>query len=162
MPIDRTLISIAPELTSSPLLHGEGFLTPKQFHTFLKQHNVRGSLRTIYRWLDIPKEHLPRDVQALLTPAPSMWFVQLDAVDYTTPTHVIPLRYLDEAVRTQAAALAVRYVEPPPSALRTVRSLKIQLAQMQQELYHLEQYMEAMHRKDGGNDHGTSRHTVTA
>ncbi len=161
MPVDRTLISIAPELTSSRLLHGERFLTPKQFHTFLKHHNVRGSLRTIYRWLDIPKEHLPRDVQALLTPAPSMWFVQLDAVDYTTPTHVIPLRYLDEAVRAQAATLGVQYVEPP-SALRTVRSLKIQLAQMQQDLYHLEQYVEAMHGKDGPNDHGTARHTLTA
>lgn len=90
-----------------------------------------------------------------------MWFIELNAVKYSTPTHVIPLRYLDETVRAEAATLGVPYLEVP-SPLRTVRSLKIQIAQMQQDLCRLEQYVEAMHRKDEPHDLGTTRHSLTA
>lgn len=161
MSIERALISIAPDSTHPRLAEGERFLTLKQFHTLIKHHNLRGSLRTIYRWLDIPKEHLPRDVRTLLNNSPSVWFIELDATSLNSPAHVIPLRYLREDVQAQAATLALTYMEPD-MALRTVRSLRTRLTKMQEDLCHLEQYMEAIHGKDVTDVHGTARHTLTA
>ena len=157
-------ISLQTPTQAPHLSQGEPFLTIRQFLLLLEQEKIRVSRRTLYRWLDVPKEHLPKDLQTLLQYAPSLWFLQFEpplSATLMNTTHAIPIRYLRESSRTLATPLALNYVEPH-EALRTVRSLRVMLNTMHKELLHLEHYVHALHGKDEPHEHGTTRHSLTA
>lgn len=143
MSISASTVPLMPEAVSVPnsLQQGELFLTMKQFQQFLALSQLRFSRRTVYRWLNLPKQYLPSTVQALLQPAPMLWFLQIAPVSITgrRPTNiVIPLRYFTEELRARATSLALQPIGPHPqlTTLATLKAVSGQLLTMAQQLQH--------------------------
>jgi len=117
---------------SDTLRHGELFLTISQFQQFLALYHRKFNRRTVYRWLDLPKQYLPASVQEILQPAPMVWFLQIAPVSImgTRPTNiVIPLRYFHEELRHQATPFALQHSgqHPQRTTLASLKALHGQL-----------------------------------
>ncbi len=146
------------------LANGETFLTLRQFHTLMRHQRIRGSLRNLYRWLDLPKHLLPDELQQLLEPAPSLWYVRCASRRSPAVNHpgiAIPVRFLSLHVQDVCTRLVLHYVEPH-AALRTLRSMQATIAQLQQDMHSLTLYVESFYGKDGPNDQRTREHSLTA
>ena len=146
------------------LAQGEAFLTIRQFHALMQQQQIRGSLRNLYRWLDVPKEHLPQEIRDMLAHAPSLWFVRFGSKRYAAgnqPGIAIPVRYLAQHLQDRCLHQLVDHGSPL-QALRTLRAMQVNLARMQQELDGLSDYLETLSRKDITDEHGTHQHSLTA
>lgn len=157
MSTSSSTVPLMPETVSVPdtLQQGELFLTIKQFQQFLALSHLHFTRRTIYRWLNLSKQYLPASVQALLQPAPMLWFIQITPVSITgtRPTNiVIPLRYFTEALRAQAMPLALHHIaqHPQSNALATLKAMNAQLLtmaqQLQQQIQELEHTFRTTHR----------------
>lgn len=141
--------------TSPALVHGESVLTVSQFRLFLEMHNLRFARRTIYRWLNVSKEYLPHTVQALLTPAPPMWFIHLPPglITHTKQVSlVIPLRYLSEEYRASAQGHTIQYISQP-SIITTMHAMKNLCMHLQQQISELETYLHTLTDKDIYDEH---------
>jgi len=150
--------------TKQTLDNGEPFLTIRQFHVLLSKQGIPGSLRNLYRWLDVPKEFLPIEIRTVLDPAPAIWFKRLDPQQYRghkQHTIAIPVRYLTHDIKTQYLHLEVVHVEPH-LALRTLCSLQNNMVQMQHDIDRLTRYCQSLIGKDTSNVQHTDAHSLTA
>ena len=147
------MVPLMPDAVSAAdtLQQGELFLTIKQFQQFLALRQLKFNRRTVYRWLNLPKPYLPASVQDMLKPAPMLWFIQIAPISITgtRPTNiVIPLRYFNEDLQTQATPLALHHIanRTHVNALATLEALNGQLLAFAQHVQRQIHELEHSHR----------------
>jgi predicted DNA-binding transcriptional regulator AlpA len=129
---------------------GESYLTLYKFHAVLKSLGYTYSKSTVYRWIKVPKEHLPKAVREILTPAPSVWYIS-SPLQSAQDRHaqIVPLRYLSSSAQAVAALYASSNTSQS-DVLSGLHALKHQLGAMQSQLAQLiEEYApDTNNRKD--------------
>jgi len=158
----RIQLSLDHTLQENTSLKNEPILPIRQFGLFLKRHNLPGSLRTVYRWLTIPKAHLPQSIQDLIPHAPSMWFIEINQSNLKRDyTHGIPIRYFQESLRPEVSKYAINTVDSHLD--KTIRTMRTALIQLHEDIDRLEHYLTATQGKESAHDGDrTNRHSLTA
>lgn len=159
----RPMVTIDLGQPQETIAHGEAFLTIGQFKALLDEQGHLFSKSTIYRWRKVTKEFLPSTIKNMLAPAPSIWFLTMSTNrDSEGATTIIPLRYLNEAVRPTAQKYCLNYASPSPMNL-CLHTLRTYLSQAQKELDRLTHFCDGLEGKDLSNaEHRTRCHPPSA
>ena len=95
------------EFPKDSLRIGEPYLTLYKFHVVLKALGHTYSKSTVYRWIKVPKEHLPTAIREILKPAPPVWYLNSPfQASQDRHTQIIPMRYLSNSVHAVATLYA--------------------------------------------------------
>lgn len=158
----RVHISLDHTMRSDTTSHIEALLPLREFGLFLQRRNLPGSTRTLYRWLNIQKSQLPREVQNILLNAPSLWFVELQPeLRLKGYTHGIPIRYFEESLQPELLAHSINTGDT--HLHKTLRAMKCTLIQLKEDVDRLEHYLTATQGKESAHDGDrTHRHSLTA
>jgi len=151
------------EFPKDTVRDNELFLTISQFHKLLAINKHPYNKVTIYRWLKVSKQFLPRPIQDFLEPAPATWFICMPCMHAKRPDMpMMPLRYLAEFTHGTATAMAVSNTGQP-HIITHLHALKAQLDLVQQQITTLIGYYSEHEGKDTSHaQHRTGIHSTPA